>query len=196
MDWSVPFKSPNRPFSRQICLLKVLCPRGEKSLVKSPFFKRKGPCFQTPFKLDRVTFSAPYFIASEGYKIRKKKPKRFLGKGTVETGVTVCPFSRFPIFWVVFARSSFRKGVRVPVGVPGGGVSGRVQGGGGGGFLCKKIREEGKGAGRVESGVGTGKGTGKSMRKLCRNYPLANYPLVSPLIIFPIFGWFSSFSAY
>ena len=29
-------------------------------------------------------------------------------------------------------------------------------------------------------GVGTGKRTGKSMRKLCRNYPLAIYPLVSP----------------
>ena len=30
--------------------------------------------------------------------------------------------------------------------------------------------------------MGTGKGTGKSMRKLCRNYPLAIYPLVSPLL--------------
>ena len=27
---------------------------------------------------------------------------------------------------------------------------------------------------------GTGKGTGKSMRKLCRNHPSANHPLVSP----------------
>ena len=43
-----------------------------------------------------------------------------------------------------------------------------------------KIREKGKGVGRVGGGVGTSKGTGKSMRKLCRNYPLANYPLVSP----------------
>ena len=33
----------------------------------------------------------------------------------------------------------------------------------------------------MEGGVGTGKGTGKSMRKLCQNYPLAIYPLVSPL---------------
>ena len=41
--------------------------------------------------------------------------------------------------------------------------------------------ENGKGAGRVAGGVGTSKGTGKSMRKLCRNYPLANYPLVYPL---------------
>ena len=31
-----------------------------------------------------------------------------------------------------FYRGSFRKGVRVPIGVPGGGVWGRVQGGGGG----------------------------------------------------------------
>ena len=35
--------------------------------------------------------------------------------------------------------------------------------------------------GRVGGGIGAGKGTGKSMRKLCRNYPLAVYPLVSPL---------------
>ena len=28
-------------------------------------------------------------------------------------------------------------------------------------------------------GVGTGKETGKSIRKLCRNYPLATYPLKS-----------------
>ena len=33
--------------------------------------------------------------------------------------------------------------------------------------------------GRVGGGAGTGEGTGKSMRKLCRDYPLANYPLVS-----------------
>ena len=32
-------------------------------------------------------------------------------------------------------------------------------------------------------GGGTGKGTGKSMRKLCRNYPLAIDPLVSPQIV-------------
>ena len=43
-----------------------------------------------------------------------------------------------------------------------------------------KMREKGKGVGRVGGGVGTGKGTSKSMRKLCRNYPLAIYPLVSP----------------
>ena len=36
------------------------------------------------------------------------------------------------------------------------------------------------GVGEDGGGVGSGKGTGKSMRKLCRNYPLANYPLVSP----------------
>ena len=46
----------------------------------------------------------------------------------------------------------------------------------GGGFPVEK-REKGKGVGRVGGGVGTGKGTGKSMRKLCRNCPLANYPL-------------------
>ena len=67
--------------------------------------------------------------------------------------------------------------MRVPIGVPGGG---RVQGDGGGAVFLWKRREKGKGVGRVGAGVGTGKGTRKSMRKLCRNYPLANYPLVSP----------------
>ena len=51
----------------------------------------------------------------------------------------------------------------------------------GGGLFLWKRREKGKEVGRVGGGVGTGKGTGKSMRKLCRNYPSANYPLVSPL---------------
>ena len=50
-------------------------------------------------------------------------------------------------------------------------------GGGGGRVFLWRIRAKGKGAGRVGDGVGTGKGTGKSMRKLCRNYPLAKYPL-------------------
>ena len=42
-------------------------------------------------------------------------------------------------------------------------------------------REKGKGGGE---GGGWGRDrqrNGKSMRKLCRNYPLADYPLVSPL---------------
>ena len=65
--------------------------------------------------------------------------------------------------------------MRVPIGVPRGGVWGRVQGSGGGCFP-EKTREKGNGVG---SG-GTGKGTGTSMRKLCQNYLLANYPLVSP----------------
>ena len=46
----------------------------------------------------------------------------------------------------------------------------------GGGFPVEN-KEKGKEVGRVGGGVGTGKGTGKSMRKLCRNHPLANYPL-------------------
>ena len=66
-----------------------------------------------------------------------------------------------------FYRGSFHKGVQVP------GSGGWW----GAGFPVKK-REKGDGVGRVGGGVGTGKGTGKSMRKLCRNYPLAIYPLV------------------
>ena len=49
----------------------------------------------------------------------------------------------------------------------------------GGGFPVKNKGKE-KGVGRVRGGVGTSKGTGKSMHKLCRNYSLAIYPLVSP----------------
>ena len=82
----------------------------------------------------------------------------------------------------VFTRGSFRKGVRVPIGVPGRGVWGRVQGVVRGGF---PVENEGKGEGGGRrgggGGVGTGKGTGNSMRKLFRDYALANYPLVSPL---------------
>ena len=73
---------------------------------------------------------------------------------------------------IVFTGGSFRKGVAVIIGLPGGGFQGRVQGVAGVVFLWK-MREKGKGVG---GGVGTGKGTGKSMRKLCRNYPLAAYP--------------------
>ena len=54
---------------------------------------------------------------------------------------------------VVFTGGSFCKGVRVPAGVPGGGVWARVQGGGGGRIFLWKIREKGKGVGRG-GGVG------------------------------------------
>ena len=57
---------------------------------------------------------------------------------------------------------------------------GSGSGGGGRGFSF--VENEGKGEGSGEGwggGVGTGKGTGKSMRKLCRSYPLATYPLNS-----------------
>ena len=69
----------------------------------------------------------------------------------------------------------------------GGGVWGRVQGGGGG-FPVKnegkqKKRESKKGVGRVgRLWVGTGKGTACQCACVCQNYPLANYPLVSPQI--------------
>ena len=50
----------------------------------------------------------------------------------------------------------------------------------GGGF---PVENRGKGE-RVGGGAGTGKDTGKSLPKLCRNYPSAIYPLVSPLKLF------------
>ena len=62
---------------------------------------------------------------------------------------------------------SSRKVVRVPIGVLGGGVWGRVQVGGLVGF---PIENEGKRR-RDWGGVRTLKGTGKSMRTRCQNYP-------------------------
>ena len=61
--------------------------------------------------------------------------------------------------------------MRVPIGVPRGGVGVGLMGVVGGGFPVENIREEGRGGGGLGVG-GTGKETGKSMRKLCRNYPL------------------------
>ena len=49
-----------------------------------------------------------------------------------------------------FYRGSFRKGVRVPISVSGGGVWGRVQGGGGVRFSCGKRGGGGEGGGRGE----------------------------------------------
>ena len=97
--------------------------------------------------------------------------------------VPICPFWSFfrQKLRDSFCEGSFRKGVRVPIGVLGGGVWGQVQGVG---AVPVENNGRGEGGGRVGGGVGTGKGTGKSMRKLCRNYPLANYPLVSPQFFF------------
>ena len=50
---------------------------------------------------------------------------------------------------LVFTGGSFRTGVAVPIGVPGGGVWGRVQGGGGGWFSCGKSGKRGRGWGGV-----------------------------------------------
>ena len=49
-----------------------------------------------------------------------------------------------------FYRGRFRKGVAVPIG--GGGVWGRLQGGGVRGSFPLKMREKGKGVGRVGGG--------------------------------------------
>ena len=75
--------------------------------------------------------------------------------------------------------------MRVPTGVPGKGFGVRFQVGGGGGAFPLESKGEGDGDGEWGGGVGvgTGKGTGKSMRKLCRNYPLAKLPFsFSPII--------------
>ena len=73
---------------------------------------------------------------------------------------------------VVFTRGSFRKGVRVLIGVPGGGVWGCVQVGG---FPVENAGK-GEGVGEGGGGVGTGKGTGKSMRTLLSKLPLSKLP--------------------
>ena len=57
---------------------------------------------------------------------------------------------------------------------------GSGSGGWWGAVFLWKVKGKGKGMGKVGGGAWTGKGTGKSLRKLCRNYPLAIYPLVSP----------------
>ena len=51
------------------------------------------------------------------------------------------------ILRVVFTGGSSRKGVRVPIGVPGWGVLGRVEAGGWGGIFLWKMMENGKGEG-------------------------------------------------
>ena len=43
-------------------LIKVLYLGGENCLQNAHFYKQKGPCFKTPFKLDRVSFSTPEII--------------------------------------------------------------------------------------------------------------------------------------
>ena len=40
-------------------LIKVLHLRGEDCLQNAHFYKQKGALFKNPFKLDRVSFSAP-----------------------------------------------------------------------------------------------------------------------------------------
>ena len=46
----------------------------------------------------------------------------------------------------------------------------------GGALFLWKNKGKGEGGGEGGGGLGTGKETTKSMRTLCRNYPLANYP--------------------
>ena len=58
------------------------------------------------------------------------------------TSVAVMVFSA-----LIFAGGSCRKGLRVPVGVPGGGVRGRVEGGVVGVVFLWRMRERGKGVG-------------------------------------------------
>ena len=73
-----------------------------------------------------------------------------------------------------FTGDSFRKGVRVPIGVPGGGVWCRVQvGGGGGGFPVKtEGRGERGGEGWGVGGVGwePAKKPTRQCACICQNY--------------------------
>ena len=62
-----------------------------------------------------------------------------------------------------FTGGSFRKGVRVPIGVPGGGVWGRVQVGGGASF---PVENEGN-RGRRWGGWGVGWGPAKEPASQC-----------------------------
>ena len=68
--------------------------------------------------------------------------------------------------------------MRVPIGVFGGGVWGRVQ-------VPVEKRGKGKGGGRWGVGWGKAKGPASQCARVCQNYGLANYPLVlSPIIRF------------
>ena len=64
----------------------------------------------------------------------------------------------------------------------GGRFWGRVQVDGGGWVFLWKMREKGKGVGRVVGGVGTGKGTGESMRTIPSKQPSS----VLPFSLFPM----------
>ena len=68
--------------------------------------------------------------------------------------------------------------MRVPIGVPGGGVWGRVQVGGGGWFSCGKQGkgDTGWGGHGGGGGLGTGKGTGQSMRTRLSKLPFSKLP--------------------
>ena len=76
---------------------------------------------------------------------------------------------------VVLAGGSFRKWVRVPIGVLGGGVWGRVQVSSG--WVVFLLGKQGKSVGG--GGVGTGKGTGKSMRTRLSKPPFSKLPFNS-----------------
>ena len=89
---------------------------------------------------------------------------------------SVLPLNSDCVFWnethLRASPKNLRKGVPVSSGVPGGGAWGRVQVGGGMVFLWK-MREKGKEWG------GWGVAASQCAR-VCQNYSLPNYPLVSP----------------
>ena len=99
----------------------------------------------------------------------------------MNASVEVVPF----FTWTVLSRAetkgwflpgvAFAKGCEFLLVSLGEGFGVGFRGVAGGGFPVEK---NGEGEGGGEGGVGIGKGTGKSMGKLCRNYPLAIYPLV------------------
>ena len=83
---------------------------------------------------------------------------------------------------VSFSGGRFRKGVRVPIGVLGGGVWGRVQVGGGGrgmGFPVENEEKTGRVWGRWRLGWGQPKKPARQCARVCQNYLVAKYPGVS-----------------
>ena len=67
--------------------------------------------------------------------------------------------------------------MRVPIGVAGVGIWGRVQVGGGGCLPVENEGKRGKGVGRVGGGLGTGTATGKPMRTRFSKLPSSKVPL-------------------
>ena len=90
---------------------------------------------------------------------------------------------------VVFTRGSYRKGVRVPIGVPGRGGFGSGSAGWWGVVFLWKIREEGKGVGRVRGWGGDRQRNRQVNGQALSELPFSSLPFSSlPFSFSPVLG--------